>query len=197
MAVLNQKKVVLVNDETSMRNPDSSSGIYLTTDKVAQFRLVAGNRREKEEAKKETAKKTFTQKLNLQQMRCEAFQKFQDSMNSLSSSTTEELMFINLINLSSTIIKDAFAHIRGKLGGIPNQRRETVSREMINFFLGNLSGYHQHHHVTPLLFHHATPLLPMDHHIYHVICHPSPMYVSTPSSCHPSPLYVDHHLIFM
>ena len=50
MAVINKKKVVLVNDETSMRNPDSSSGIYLTTDKVTQFRLVAGNRREKEEA---------------------------------------------------------------------------------------------------------------------------------------------------
>ena len=115
-----------------MRNPDSSTVIYLTAAKVAQCRLVAGNRREKEEAKKETAKKTFTQKLNLQQKRCEAFHKFQDSMNSLPSSTTEELMFINLINLSSTIIKDAFEHIRGKLGGIPNQRRETVAIKIIN-----------------------------------------------------------------
>ena len=35
MAILNQKKVKLVNDETSMRNPDSSSGIYLTAAKVA------------------------------------------------------------------------------------------------------------------------------------------------------------------
>ena len=57
--MLNQKKVRLVNDETSMRNPDSSSGIYLTAAKVSQFRLVAENRKEKEEEKKETAKKTF------------------------------------------------------------------------------------------------------------------------------------------
>ena len=52
--------MIFVNDETSMKNPDLSSGIYLTADKVAQFRLVVENRREKEEAKKETAKKTAT-----------------------------------------------------------------------------------------------------------------------------------------
>ena len=50
--ILNKKKVTLVNDETSSRNPDSSLGIYLTTDKVSQYRLVAENRREKEEAKR-------------------------------------------------------------------------------------------------------------------------------------------------
>ena len=57
----------MVNDKTSMRNPDSSTVIYLTAAKVAQFRLVAGNRREKEEAKNESAKKTATRKLHLQQ----------------------------------------------------------------------------------------------------------------------------------
>ena len=67
MAILNQKKAILVNDETSMRNPDYSLVIYLIADKVAQYRLVAENRREKEEAKHQTAKKTFTQKFHLQQ----------------------------------------------------------------------------------------------------------------------------------
>ena len=46
MIILHQKKARLVNDETSRRNPDSSSVIYLTADKVAQCRLVADNRRE-------------------------------------------------------------------------------------------------------------------------------------------------------
>ena len=87
--ILNQNKVILVNDETSIRNPDSITGIYITADKVAQCRLVAENRREKEEAKKETAKKTATRKLHLQQKRSEAFQKCQDFMNSLSPSPTE------------------------------------------------------------------------------------------------------------
>ena len=49
----------MVNDETYMRNPDSSLGIYLTAAKVVQCRLVAENRREKEATKKEIAKKTF------------------------------------------------------------------------------------------------------------------------------------------
>ena len=52
MAIQNHNKVILVNDETSMRKPDYSSVIYLTADKVAQFILVSENRIEKEEAKK-------------------------------------------------------------------------------------------------------------------------------------------------
>ena len=106
--------------------------------------------------------------------------------------------FTNLINLSSTITKDVFAHIGGKLGELPNQRRETVAIDMIRFLLKNMSRYrHHHHNITPLLYHHATPLLPINHHLYHVTCHPSLLHVSTPSSYNSSPLYVDHHLLFM
>ena len=73
MKIINQKKVTLINDETSMRNPDFSTEIYLGDAKVAQQRLVAENRREKEEAKKKTEKNTSTQKLHFQQKKCEAF----------------------------------------------------------------------------------------------------------------------------
>ena len=52
MTIINQKKVILVNGETSTRNPDCSTVIYLTADKVAQCILVSYNRREKVEAKK-------------------------------------------------------------------------------------------------------------------------------------------------
>ena len=47
MAILNKKKVRLVDDETFMSNHDSSSGIYLTADKSAQYRPVDYNRKEK------------------------------------------------------------------------------------------------------------------------------------------------------
>ena len=56
-------------------------------------------------------------------------------MNSLLLSPTEESLFINLVNLSSNTIQDAFSHIIGKLGEIPNLKREAVSREMIYFLL--------------------------------------------------------------
>ena len=36
MTTLNKKNVILVNDETSMRNPDVSTIIYFTAAKVAQ-----------------------------------------------------------------------------------------------------------------------------------------------------------------
>ena len=118
-------------------------------------------------------------------------------MKIISSSLIEESMSINLVNLSSTINTDAFAYIVDKLGELPNQRRGKVARDMIHFLMKNMNRYHNHHHVTPLIYHNSTPLLPMDHHIYHVTCHPSPLHRSTLSSCHPSTLNVDHHLLFM
>ena len=108
MLILQQKKVTLIHDLTSMSKPDFNLGIYLTTDKVAQYILVDDNEREKE-----TTKKTATQKFHPQQNRCEDFQKCQESMNSLSSSPTEEYMSINLVNLSSNTLKYAFSHIGG------------------------------------------------------------------------------------
>ena len=44
--IVNQKKVKLANeDTTTRRNPDLTSGIYLTAVKVAQFRQVSENSR--------------------------------------------------------------------------------------------------------------------------------------------------------
>ena len=74
MIILNKRKVKLENEEANTRrNPNSTSGIYLTAVKVAQCRQVAKNRRETEEAKKITAKKTATRKVHLQLKRYEAF----------------------------------------------------------------------------------------------------------------------------
>ena len=59
MGILKKKKVILSNydnDITTRKNHNSTSGIYLTAVKVAQCRMIAENRREKEEAKKETTK---------------------------------------------------------------------------------------------------------------------------------------------
>ena len=109
-------------------------------------------------------------------------------MNSLSLYLTKKLMFMNLVNLSLTIIKDAFDQIRGKLGKLPNQRRETVDKDITHFLLKNMIRYHHNHHVTPILFYHSTPLLPMDHQLYHITCHPYPLHGSNPSSCYPSTL---------
>ena len=51
MNVINQKKLRLVNDETSMRNPDFSTGIYFTAAKVAKCRLMSENRGKRVETK--------------------------------------------------------------------------------------------------------------------------------------------------
>ena len=53
MMIVHQKKAKLDNDVTIKNNTDSSSGIQLTASKVAQYRWMAENRRERK-GKKET-----------------------------------------------------------------------------------------------------------------------------------------------
>ena len=86
-------------------------------------------------------------------------------------------MFINLVNLSSAIIKDAFAHIRGNIGELTNHRRETVSREMICSLLSR-SDYL----TPPSSSFHSSPLSP---------CHSSPHYGPPHIPCHLSPLFYE------
>ena len=92
---------------------------------------MAANRRAVDEAKKITAKKTAARKIHLQLKIYKAFDMCINSMNSLSSFTTDEERLIQLIQQSSNTIKDAFVHIGGKLDELTNQRRDTVAREMI------------------------------------------------------------------
>ena len=87
--ILQKKNLRLDNEVTTRKNLDLSLGIYLTAAKVAQCRLVAENRRYKEEAKKEPEKKTAPQKLCLQQNRPKDFQKCQESTYRLLLSTSE------------------------------------------------------------------------------------------------------------
>ena len=85
MMIHQQKKVKLGDeDANTRRNPNSTSGIYFTAAKVTQCRQVAANRREIDEAKKITEKKTATGKVLLQLKRYEAFDIFINSINSLS-----------------------------------------------------------------------------------------------------------------
>ena len=102
--------------------------MYLTAVKVAQCRQVAENRREKEEAKKETENNTSTKKVHLQLKRSEAFDRCIKYINSLSSYTTDEERFIQIIQQSSNTIKDSFGYVGVKLKKLPNQRRDTVVR---------------------------------------------------------------------
>ena len=130
--ILKKRKVKLANEDASTRrNPNSTSGIYLTALKVSQYRQVAANRIEKEEAKKITANKTATRKIHLQLKRSEAVDMCINFIKSLSLSTTNEDRLIKLIQQSSNTIKDDFVHIGGKLAELPNQRRDTVAIEMI------------------------------------------------------------------
>ena len=132
MMIHQQKKSKMGDEDANTRiKLNSTLGIYLTAAKFSQCRQVAANRREIYEAKKITAKKIATRKVLLQVKRSEYFDMCINSMNSLSSSTTDEDRLIQLLRQSPNTIKDAFVHIGGKLAELPNTRRDTVAREMI------------------------------------------------------------------
>ena len=108
MTTLKRNKVKLVNkDSNTWRNPDSTLGIYLTSVKVVQCRQVAANRREMEEAKNITSKKTATRKVHFHLKRSEDFDRCINSINSVSLSITNEESFIRLIQQLYNTIKDA------------------------------------------------------------------------------------------
>ena len=61
MEILDKNKARPENDEsniTTRNNPDSTSGIYLSTAKVPQHSMVNNNIRENKQAKNETESKT-------------------------------------------------------------------------------------------------------------------------------------------
>ena len=132
MMIHQKKKLKLADKDANTRiNLNSTSGIYLTAAKVAQCRQVAVNRREMDEAKNITAKKTATRKVLLQLKRYEAFDMCINSMKILSLSTTDEDRLIQLLRQSPNTINNSFVHIGGKLAELPNQQSDTVAREMI------------------------------------------------------------------
>ena len=83
------------------------------------------------EAKNITAKKTATRKVLLQMKRSEAFDMRINSMNGMSSYTTDEDRLIQLLRQSPNTIKDSFVQIGGKLAKLPNTQMDTVAREII------------------------------------------------------------------
>ena len=72
MMINHEKKVKLGDEDANTRiNLNSTSGIYLIASKFSQYRQVAADRREMDEAKNITAKKTATRKVLLQMKRSE------------------------------------------------------------------------------------------------------------------------------
>ena len=66
---LNQKKARLAKDEediTSRKNPHLTSGIYPTASKLAGLIMMADNKIQKEDTKKETSNKMAARKVCLQ-----------------------------------------------------------------------------------------------------------------------------------
>ena len=93
------------NGITIRKKTNSTSGMYLTTVKVAQYRMAYKNIRAKEEPKQETSKKKASQKVCLQKKCSEHFHQCQAYMDNILY-LSEETIHTTLIYLSyKTLMK--------------------------------------------------------------------------------------------
>ena len=121
-------------EEVIVNNPDSSSGIYVTTSVEAQCRLISQNRNMKEE---ENIKNTKVNDL-----------KRAAYMNQHTNFPTElvtnppnytmdyeypstPLLLQVLLSLSTDTIKDSYQHLDGKMGELTDLKKRTVEAAIV------------------------------------------------------------------
>ena len=120
-------------EEGRRMNPDSSAGVYVTASVEAQCRLISQNRKMKEEEKVKNTKVNALKRAACIHHRAALFAKLftnlpNDMMASDDNSTT---LLQVLLSLSTDIIKDSYKHIGGKMGELPDLKKQTVAAAIV------------------------------------------------------------------
>ena len=110
-------------------NTDSSASIYVTASVEYQCRVIAQNRKMKEEEKIKNTKVNALKRSTRINHCAKLFTKLvanlpNDMMDSEDLTTPLLLQF--LLSLSTDIIKDSYKHIGGKMGELPDMKKRTV-----------------------------------------------------------------------
>ena len=120
-------------EEGRRMNPDSSAGIYVTASVEARCRLIAQNRKMKEEEKIKNTKVNALKRAARINQRTASFAKLvaylpNDMMASEENSTP---LLQVLLSLSTEIIKESYQHLGGKMGELPDLKKRTVSEAIV------------------------------------------------------------------
>ena len=120
-------------EEGSRMNPDSSSVIYVTASVEARCRLIAQNRKMKEEEKIKSTKVNALKKSARINLRAMSFAKlFANLQNEMMASEDNPTPLLQpLISLSTDIIKDSYQHLGGKMGELPSLKKLMVAAAIV------------------------------------------------------------------
>ena len=115
-------------EEGGRMNPDSSDGIYVTASVEAQCRLIAQNRKMKEEEKINNTKVNALKRASRINQRATLFAKLVANLPNeimVSEDSSTPLLQV-LLSLSTDIIKDPCQHIGGNMSELPDLKKWTV-----------------------------------------------------------------------
>ena len=117
-------------------NPDSPAEIYVAASVEAECRLIAQNRKLKEEEKIKTIKVNALKRAVRMNQHGKSLAKLVEATANLpndmmaSDDSSTPLLQV-LLSLSTDIIKDSYQHLGGKMGQLPDQKKLTVAAAIV------------------------------------------------------------------
>ena len=120
-------------EEGRRMNPDSSDGIYVTTSVEAQYRLIARNRKMKEEENINNTRVNALKRAARINQRAASFAKLVANLpNAMMASEDNSTPLLQvLISLSTNIIKDSYQNLGRKMGELPDMKKQTVAAAIV------------------------------------------------------------------
>ena len=120
-------------EEGRIMNPDSSAGIYVTASVEAQYRMIADNRKIKEEEKTKNSKVNALKRAACINLRATSFAKILANLpNDIMASEDPSTPLLQvLLSLSTNIIKDSYQHLGGNMGELPDLKKRTVAEAIV------------------------------------------------------------------
>ena len=120
-------------EEGRRMNPDSSAGIYVTESVEAQRRLIAQNRKMKEEDNIKNTKVIALKRAAHINQRVMPFTKLVANLPNymMASEDNSTPLLQVLISLSTDTIKDSYQNIGGKMGEFPDLKKRTVAAAIV------------------------------------------------------------------
>ena len=114
-------------------NPDSSAGIYVTASVESQSRLIAQNRKMKEEEKIKNTKLNALKRAAHMNQRATSFAKLDANLTNdmMASEDPSTPLLQVLLSLSTDIINDSYQHLGGKMGELPDLKKRTVAEAIM------------------------------------------------------------------
>ena len=114
-------------------NPDSSAGIYVTTSVEAQRRMIAENRKIREEEKIKNSKVNALKRAARMNLRAMSITKLIANLpNDIMASEYPSTPLLQvLLFLSTEIIKDSYQHLGGKMGEFTDLKKRTVAEAIV------------------------------------------------------------------